>query len=150
MTVHACPRIPADHLTCYLSVVMSHEMKLIELNTDTVSRLVEIHITGKLEKADYEHLVPEIEMLIEQTGKIRLLVILSEFDGWTAGALWEDVKFDAKHFNDIERLAIVGGTKWEKGMATFCRPFTSAEVRYFVPENIDDARTWVLAPSERR
>lgn len=38
---------------------------------------------------------------------------------------------DVKHFNDIERLAIVGDSKGEKGMAIFCKPFTTATVRHF-------------------
>ena len=34
--------------------------------------------------------------------------------GWDAGALWEDIKFDIKHFADIERLAMVGEKKWHR------------------------------------
>jgi len=30
---------------------------------------------------------------------------MTGFHGWDAGALWEDIKFDIKHFGDIERLA---------------------------------------------
>lgn len=123
---------------------MTTDTKLIELRTQRKKRLLEIRITGKLEKPDYERFVPEFEKLIQRAGKIRLLVILHDFLGWTAGALWEDIKFDAKHFNDIERVAIVGGTRWEQGMAAFCRPFTSAAVRYFVPEHGPEAREWVL------
>ena len=45
--------------------------------------------------------------------------------------LWQDIKFDVKHFGDIERLAMVGEKKWEQWMATFCKPFTTATVKYF-------------------
>jgi len=31
---------------------------------------------------------------------------MPRFKGWTAGALWEDTKFAAKHFNDIDRIAV--------------------------------------------
>ncbi len=33
---------------------------------------------------------------------------MHDFHGWSAGVLWEGVKFDWKHYGDIERLAIVG------------------------------------------
>jgi len=33
---------------------------------------------------------------------------MEDFQGWDAGALLEDVKFDVKHFSDIEWLAFVG------------------------------------------
>ena len=42
---------------------------------------------------------------------------MKDFHGWDAGALWEDIKFDLKHFSDIERVAMVGEKKWQKGMS---------------------------------
>ena len=104
---------------------------------------LEIHLTGKLVKEDYEVFLPAVERLVQQHGKISMLVEMHDFHGWTAGALWEDIKFDAEHFNDIERLAIVGETKWEKGMAAFCKPFTTAKVRYFDHTKSNEARDWL-------
>ena len=117
----------------------------VELKEFDGGRLLEVHLTGKLVKSDYEALVPAVERLVQQHGKLRLLVDMHDFHGWTAGALWEDLKFDAKHFSDIERLAIVGETKWEKGMATFCKPFTTAKVRYFDRAQAATARDWLSA-----
>ncbi len=68
---------------------------------------------------------------------------MHDFHGWTAGALWEDIKFDAKHFSEIERLAIVGEKQWEKDMAIFCKPFTSAKIRYFDYTAINEANVWI-------
>jgi hypothetical protein len=68
---------------------------------------------------------------------------MHEFHGWTAGALWEDIKFDFKHWKDIEKLAIVGESKWEAGMAIFCKPFTRAKVQYFDQSQMKDAVTWI-------
>lgn len=88
--------------------------------------------------------MPVVEEQIQRTGKLRILFVMRDFHGWTAGALWEDVKFDLKHWKDIERLAIVGETKWEKGMAAFCKPFTKAHIRYFDQGQLNDARAWLL------
>lgn len=68
---------------------------------------------------------------------------MHEFDGWDAGALWEDIKWNAKLFDDIERLAIVGDEKWHKLMAGFCKPFTTAAVRYFTFGQLDTAYVWL-------
>ena len=106
-------------------------------------RTVEVTLTGTLDKEAYERLVPLTEAHIEKYGKIRLLVVMHDFHGWDAGALWEDLKFDLKHFGDIERLALVGESRWEKGMAAFCKPFTSATVKYFPHEELDQARRWL-------
>jgi hypothetical protein len=68
---------------------------------------------------------------------------MHDFRGWSAGALWEDIKFDLRHFRDIERLPIVGEKAWERGMAAFCKPFTRAKVRYSERSAMDQERSWL-------
>jgi hypothetical protein len=102
-----------------------------------------VELSGKLTKEDYRGFAPAVEKLIKEHGKLHLLVRMRDFHGWTMGALWEDVKFDLKHFADIERLAFVGDRKWEAGMAVFCKPFTRAAVRYFDESKYEDALEWV-------
>ena len=104
---------------------------------------LEVHASGKLTKEFYEEFVPAVESRIQESGKLKILFVMKDFHGWTAGALWEDIRFDMKHWNDIQRLAIVGESKWEAGMATFCKPFTGAMVKYFDQEKLDEARQWV-------
>ncbi len=116
----------------------------VTIHTRPDSKLLEVRLTGKLETADYEIFVPEFEQLAAVHDKLRLLVILEpEFAGWDAAALWEDAKLDARHFNDIEKVAIVGDKTWEKGMAIFCKPFTLAEVRFFDRDDLQSARDWL-------
>jgi hypothetical protein len=104
---------------------------------------VEVTVKGKLAKEDYDLFVPAFEAAVAAAGKLRLLFIMDDFHGWEAGALWADIKFDLKHFKDIERLAMVGDRKWEKGMSVFCKPFTTAKIRYFDKSRINDARAWL-------
>jgi len=106
-------------------------------------KILELHVSGKIEKVDYDRFVPEVERLIKLHGKVRMLVLLADFHGWSMSALWEDIKFDVRHFRDIDRLALVGDRMWQKGMAVFCKPFTTAEVRYFDHAQLDEAREWI-------
>lgn len=55
---------------------------------DEASRL-----TGKLTKESYERFAPLVDEQVKTKGKIRLLVEMHDFHGWTAGGLWEDIKF---------------------------------------------------------
>ena len=119
----------------------------IELFEDESSNVIEVHVTEKLNRAEYQILVPQTEAAIKKHGKIRVLFVMHEFHGWTAGAAWEDIKFDLKHFNHIDRLAFVGDSKWEQGMAAFCRPFTTARIRYFGGSELEQARNWINAPA---
>ena len=120
---------------------MTVTFKGIELVEE--GKFVNLKITGKLEKEDYEFFVPEIDQQIERYGKVNMLLELIDFHGWTAGAAWEDTKFGIRHFNDIERLAIVGDKAWEKGMTYFCKVFMTAKVQYFDVSERDKAMTWV-------
>jgi hypothetical protein len=105
--------------------------------------VLEVAASGKLTKEFYERFVPAVDKQIQEFGKLRILFVMHDFHGWTAGAMWEDTKFDLKHWRDIERLAIVGETRWEQGMATFCKPFTTAKIKYFDHSQLDAARAWV-------
>jgi SpoIIAA-like len=105
--------------------------------------VLEVSVTGKLTKEAYQKLVPVVDKQIQDHGKLRILFVMHDFHGWTAGALWEDTKFDFQHWRDIERLAIVGESKWEQGMAAFCKPFTTAKIKYFDHSQLDAARAWV-------
>ena len=100
-------------------------------------------MSGKLHDADYQTFVPVVEEAIEQHGKVRMLAHFHEFQGWDMHALWDDIKFSTKHCNDIERIAMVGETKWQEWMAKVCKPFTMAKVEYF--NNLDDAWVWLDA-----
>ncbi len=121
------------------------EANAVMLTETSGGKVLEVELTGKLADVDYQHFVPAVERLVKQHGKIRMLVNMNDFHGWTAGALWQDLKFDAKHSNDIERVAMVGETKWQHGMAVFCKPFTAAIVRYFDRTTIDQARDWLIS-----
>lgn len=101
---------------------------------------------GKLTKEDYEVFSAEFSRVSKAQEEVRLLILLEDFHGWTASALWEDVKFDAKHFNDVERIAIVGDSSWAEAVTFLYKPFTKATVRYFPDSEIENARGWIMTP----
>jgi hypothetical protein len=115
----------------------------IRLNETDGGKVLELQVSGKLAHEDYQHFVPAFERLVKLHGKISVLFEMVGFHGWLGAALWDDIKFDAKHFSDIDRLAMVGDRKWEKRMSVFCRPFTTAKIRYFDHTAIGEAKAWV-------
>lgn len=115
----------------------------ISLNLQHEGQVIEVAVTGKLDVEDYDHFIPLVEAQIENHGKVRMIVKMIDFHGWSACALWKDIKFDFRHFSDISRLALLGDRTWEKGMEWFCKPFTSAQVRFFEFQEADAAHAWV-------
>ena len=126
------------------------EQNIIHIMTEgieitAVGNFVHVTATGKLSKESYHEFAPVLDEQIKTNGKLRLLFEMRDFHGWTIGGAWEDLKFDIKHWRDLERLAIVGESKWEAGMAAFCKPFTSAKVKYFDQSDLEEARGWIVA-----
>jgi len=122
---------------------MTTQFSCIELEENSWENILTMRLSGKLTKEDYERLVPEIERMMMTHDKIRILVELDNFHGWTAAAAWEDTKFGMHHFSDIERIAIAGEAAWEKGIALLVKPFTKAKVKYFDASQMAAAKTWI-------
>ena len=115
----------------------------VKLDEKSGGKVLEVRVTGKLAHEDFLHFVPKLEQMLKQHGKLRVLFDMVDFHGWETRALWDDFKFDLKHFADVERLVMVGDKKWEEGMSLFCRPFTTAKIRYFDHTRADEAREWL-------
>ena len=77
------------------------EMSEVTLKETNGGKLLELQLTGKLTKEHYQQFIPAVERLVKEHGRIRLLVEMHDFHGWTAGVLWQDIKFDARHFKHI-------------------------------------------------
>jgi ubiquinone/menaquinone biosynthesis C-methylase UbiE len=121
---------------------------VIRLTEKNGGKILEACVSGKLTHGDYQRFGPEFVRLVKQHGKISVLFEMVGFRGWKAAALWDDIKFDLKHFAGIERLAMVGEKKWQKGMSKFCHPFTTARIRYFDRTAASEARAWLAAESD--
>ena len=102
-----------------------------------------IRLQGRLQEQDYSEILPEMARIIDQHGKLRLLLELKGIQGIEPSALWESLKFDAGQFANYERLAIVGEEEWERVMPALSRPFVQGEVKYFPPAELREAWAWL-------
>jgi len=117
--------------------------ELVQVEELFGGKVVKVIASGKLTRNSYDSFTPELDSLIETHGKIRLIFEMIHFEGWTLGAAWQDLKFSCKHFNHIERIAIVGDHRWEKAMTVVCKPFTKAKIRYFSIASSEGAMEWI-------
>ena len=100
-------------------------------------------LRGKLHDEDYKTFVPTIDAAVASEGRVRLFAQFEDFRGWDMHAMWDDIQFARRHYGDFERIAMVGDRWWEAWLATICRPFTHAKVRYFDASKVDDAWAWL-------
>lgn len=116
----------------------------IELQELEHGRALLVRVSGELEAADYHPFVEEAEGLISEWGKLRILIELHEIFAFSLGALWEDLKFDLKHFHELERMAVVGESHWHIWMTELAKVFVAGEVRFFSSSHMAEARKWLL------
>ncbi len=116
---------------------------MIETIETGLPRVVGVKLIGKLHHEDYRRFVPMIESILTAEGKVRLFVLFEEFQGWDMHAAWDDFKFALQHYSDFERIVMVGERRWEKWMASVCKPFTKAKVKYFDRSEVDAAWKWL-------
>ena len=85
----------------------------IHINECIGGNFLTVHVNGILSQADYERFVPQFEQFVQQHGNLRVLFDMTGFHGWEAAAIWEELKFEAKHLAEIERLAMIGDMNWQ-------------------------------------
>ncbi len=117
---------------------------MIEQLPSDSDQVLGFRMSGKLHDADYQHFVPVIDAAVAKHGKVRVLTQFHDFHGWDLHALWDDIKFSTTHCTKIDRIALVGDKTWEKWMASVCKPFTMAKVRYFNSAELNAARAWLM------
>jgi hypothetical protein len=84
--------------------------------------------------------------LIGKHGKLRILVLADNFAGWERGGQWNDFGFQSKHDRNIERMAIVGESKWEDLSLMFAaKGLRSFPIEYFATADLEAARAWLAA-----
>jgi hypothetical protein len=116
---------------------------MIEQLPSVSDKALAFKMSGKLHDEDYKRFVPLVDSAIAAQGKVRLLALFENFQGWDLQALWDDIKFATTHCTKIERIALVGDKKWEQWMAKVCKPFTMAKIRYFDTADLETAKTWI-------
>jgi len=108
-------------------------------------KLVTVQVSGKLTQQDYDELIPSWKAAIARHGKMRLLFVMHDFDGWEPQAAWDDLRFDLNHQSQMERVAMVGEKKWQHWLTKIASWFVDADVRYFDISQRVEAEKWVKA-----
>jgi hypothetical protein len=100
---------------------------------------------GTVTASDYENvIVPAVEALFDRKGKIRFLYHLGDdFEGFEAGAVWDDAKLGLKHIAGWERMALVSDVEWIRGAVRLVGLAIPGHVRVFHSGELAEARRWI-------
>jgi hypothetical protein len=107
---------------------------------------VDVRAVGKITKEELIAFRNDFERLVRERGKLRILFDITDFTGWDSGALWQEAKFDAKHFANISHLAMVGAKTWQRALEAAVKPFAHPKMRYFDVSEMNAAEDWLARP----
>ena len=116
------------------------------MKTDIISaNALRIWAPKKLKAEDFRQLRPQIDSLISQYGKIRLLIDGSGFDGWeNIAALQAHAGFIRSHQQNIERIAVIAAHDWRHWVIGAVRMFLHPEVRAYDKNHESQALQWIV------
>jgi hypothetical protein len=113
------------------------------------ANILKVMAPEKLEAYDFLQLEPQVDTLISQYGKIRLLVDLSGFGGWENIEAFENhVGFVKTHQQKVERIAVLVGHNWQHGLASLLKMFLHPDIKSYDKIQESEALQWITEPSE--
>ncbi len=101
--------------------------------------------SGKITDHDYKTVfIPALEEALKKHPKVNVLYVLGrDYDGFTAGAMWDDTVEGILHLRSWGRVAVVCDSSLMKGLAKTLGFVLPMSVRTYSPEEIDVASDWV-------
>ncbi len=117
---------------------------MLEALTGLPDGVVGFEAVGTVHSDDYETtLIPALEAV---DGPLRLVYVLGDrFDGYSAGAAWQDAKLGLHHHGTWHRAAIVSDADWLRHLAGVFGWMIPGEFELFSLDRRDDAIAWVSA-----
>ncbi len=117
---------------------------MIEIIDVKASHVVAIRVSGKIDKGEMQQIFTAMQAVVEQHGRINLLVELDRWQGITASGLWEDLKGGLPLAKKMQREAVVTESKfleiWTRIGSSL---WPGVEAKVFKPSEREQALAWV-------
>ena len=115
------------------------------IKTELISgNILRVVAPEKLKADDFREIEPQVDSLISQQGKIRLLVDASRFNGWeNIGAFEKHAGFVKTHQQKVERIAVIAGHEWQHWLIGAVRVFVHPQVKAFDKGQESEALQWL-------
>jgi hypothetical protein len=120
---------------------------MIERMDDMPPGTIGLRASGRLTRDDYRHgLEPALHEAVG-SGEVRLVFVLTDFEGLAPSALPEDIQTGlrawAHEHSAWRRMALVTDVEWvARSMRTFAW-LSPGEIRTYPLEQLEDAKHWV-------
>lgn len=118
---------------------------MFELLPQSTETCIGFKVSGKVTAEDYDGLLPILDKAIAAHGRINLLVVFGDMEGWESlDAAKADFDLGMEQYRQVEKAAFVGDKKWQKWAIKIMDPFTRRTTeRFFDSTHLQEAWQWV-------
>jgi len=118
---------------------------MIKLIQDLPAEIDGLDAIGTVNREDYQKVVdPLLERAHREGRRVRLLYRFSaEFQGFSAGAAWEDMRVGLHYLRVIERAAVVTDLGWLRDGVRLAGAFMPCAMRVFATAEEAEAIAWL-------
>jgi len=109
-------------------------------------RVVGARISGKITRPEFDAVAAALETALAKHDKVRFYAEMETFGGVAMDALFQDLKFGLRHWQQFEREAVVTDQDWMRRLALLAdKLLPSIDVKVFARDDMDSARAWICA-----
>lgn len=118
---------------------------MIELMEDLPDHVLGFKVSGTVTADEYESVViPAVEAFFLVQPKAHFMYCFStDFEGFEAGAVWDDVRLGLRHISGWEKVAVVADQDWLRGAVKIVRLGIPGDLRVYTTQEMQQARAWV-------
>jgi hypothetical protein len=122
------------------------EQEVIKQLDDIPAGVIGFEAIGEIHSADYTDVLRPALERAAAGGDIRLVFVLGDrFEGYSAGASWEDAKLAFEHHKAFGRMALVSDDDWIRHLATVFGWIVPGDFEHFAVAERDAAIAWAGA-----
>jgi len=109
--------------------------------------LLAFEIAGKIAKADIEAMARQIDAAFDAYDRIDILLIMSDFEGLDAGAVFdrEALGAQARSVRHVHKYGVVGAPSWARAMIEFSDFLSPVDAKTFDLAEEAEAWAWIDA-----
>lgn len=115
----------------------------VTYNEDPTTRVVELTVSGRITRDDYDSVIDRIQTFIDAHDTIKLIEIIESFEGFDPSVIWPGIKFDVKNVRHISHVAVVSDIGWIGPLSKAAGALVSTKLRTFDRDQLDAARAWI-------
>lgn len=112
------------------------------------TNIVGVHFSDTLTEDDYEAFAPTLRHKLQAHTTVRVLFEIEDVEGWEDEDQWNDLAFDMRQVEDVDKVAIVGDDPWEPLVEKTKLLFPSSLIETYEDADREEGLEWLRGEME--